>query len=58
MKTPDKTNLTPMTYGEAKQLYVENGSKPFSFVAAPYGVLKTIQWRGTAVVAAPPSASF
>jgi hypothetical protein len=35
-------------------LYVSNDRHPFSFVAAPYGVLKTIVVLRDRVVASPP----
>lgn len=40
--TPETTNLVPMTYAEAFDLYVSCGRRSFSFVTAPYGVLKTV----------------
>lgn len=58
MTTPETTNLLAITYGDAMRLYWQNGRHPFSFVAAPYGVLKTILvQRGGHVVAAPPAAA-
>lgn len=57
MSAPKSTNLKPMTYGEAMKLYWE-GRKPFSFVAAPYGVLKTITVERGNVLASPPDAAF
>jgi hypothetical protein len=53
--TPETTNLVPMTYSEAARLFRENGKRPFSFVAAPYGVLKTAVIQRAGLVAAPPS---
>ena len=38
-------------------LYAANGRKPFSFVAAPYGVLKTITVQNGSVLASPPDAA-
>lgn len=56
MHTPQTTNLKPMSYGEAMRLYWDCGRHPFSFVAAPYGVLKTVMPMNGNVVAAPPAA--
>jgi hypothetical protein len=56
VKAPESTNLRPMSYGEAMKLYWED-RRPFSFVAAPYGVLKTITVQGGHVVASPPDAA-
>ena len=53
--TPETTNLAPITYAEAAKLFLENGKRPFSFVAAPYGVLKTAIIQHAGLVAAPPS---
>jgi hypothetical protein len=55
--TPETTNLVPTTYDDAMKLYLQNGRKPFSFVAAPYGVLKTIMVQAGAVTASPPDAA-
>lgn len=35
-------NLAPMTSIEALALFHANGRNPFSFLHAPYGVLKTL----------------
>ena len=56
-QTPETTNLQPMTYAAAMELYTSNGRRPFSFVAAPYGVLKTVMRLNGHVVAAPPAAA-
>jgi len=56
MTTPETTNLVPMTYPEALALY-QSTRKPFSFLAAPYGVLKTVseeRWGGH-IIAWPPA---
>ena len=53
-EVPNTTNIVAVTYDEAMKLYVENGRHPFSFLAAPYGVLKTIQVQRGVVVAVPP----
>ena len=56
MKAPETTNLQPITYGDAMRLYHET-RRVFSFVAAPYDVLKTIIVQRGNVVAAPPDAA-
>lgn len=53
MRTPETSNLVPMTYAEATQLY-HTVRRPFSFLAAPYGVLKTVVVQRGTIVAAPP----
>jgi len=60
IRTPDSTNLVPITYSEAMVLYSDNGRRAFSFVAAPYLVLKTItvDRRTGNVMASPPSAAW
>jgi predicted alternative tryptophan synthase beta-subunit len=54
---PETTHLVAITYDDAMKLYRENGRKPFSFVAAPYGILKTITIQSNNVVASPPDAA-
>ena len=54
--TPDTSNLVPMTYAEATAFFYANGKRRFSFLAGPYGVLKTtVLSRSQGLVAAPPS---
>jgi hypothetical protein len=50
--------MTPITYDAAMKLYEENGRKPFSFVAAPYEVQKTIVVESGRVLASPPTAAM
>lgn len=57
MNAPENTNIVPMTYDDAMSLYAGNGRKPFSFAAAPYGVLKTITVANGSVLASPPDAA-
>ena len=54
---PETTNLVAMSYDDAMKLYAESGRKPFSFLAAPYGVLKTIMLQGSSVLASSPDAA-
>jgi hypothetical protein len=55
MKLPETTNLVPMTYAEALDLFQANGRRPFSFLVKPYLVLKTVKvMKAGTVVAAPP----
>jgi hypothetical protein len=51
------SNLAPITYNDAMALYRENGRRPFSFMAAPHGVLKTITVESGNVLASPPDAA-
>ena len=51
-------SLAPITYAAAFALYQEGGRRPFSFVAAPYGVPKTITVERGNVVASPPEAAM
>ena len=46
-------NLAPLTYDEAMSLYSGNGRRPFSFLAAPYRIPKTIVVMNGSVVASP-----
>ena len=41
-KLVSKTGLVPMTYDEAAKMFLTNGRRSFSFIAAPYGVPKTV----------------
>jgi hypothetical protein len=54
---PETTQLLAITYDDAMTIYKGNGRKPFSFVAAPYGVLKTITVERGSVLASPPDAA-
>jgi hypothetical protein len=54
---PETTNLQPITYPEAMSLYTANRSRPFSFIAAPYNVLKTITVENGHVLASHPDAA-
>lgn len=57
MKAPETTNLVPMTYAEALAQYDANGKRPFSFFAAPYGIVKTITVQNGTILASPPDAA-
>jgi hypothetical protein len=48
--------MIPMTYTEAVALFRANGGYSFSFVVAPYGVLKTVVKQNGYSVAVPPTA--
>ena len=57
MNAPETTNLIAISYADAMELYRANGRRPFSFIAAPHGVLKTITVMNSNVVASPPDAA-
>lgn len=49
--------MRPITYDEALALYRESGAV-FSFIAAPYGVQKTITVNRGQILASPPQSAF
>jgi len=51
-------HLDPITYTEAMALYLASNKRPFSFLAGPYHIPKTIAVERGAVLASPPQAVF
>jgi hypothetical protein len=52
--TPETSNLAPITYEDAMALYAASDRRPFSFLAAPDGELKTILVMRDGAVGASP----